>query len=52
MEREVKIDAKRPYTTPALWVHGGFEELTKTNNITNQSKVDGRGASADRRTIG
>ena len=51
MERVAKIEPKKPYTTPTLWVHGGFEELTKTSMIINRSQVDGRGISADRRTF-
>jgi hypothetical protein len=50
MEQDEKAPIRKPYTSPNLWVHGGFEELTRTI-ASFGPKVDGRGASADRRTV-
>ena len=52
MEQESKVPmpTRKPYTTPTLWVHGGFEDLTKTIALFG-TKVDGRGNSADNRTV-
>lgn len=49
MRKEPEATEKKPYKTPALWVYGGIEDLTKAT-ATFGARADTRGRNNDTRT--
>jgi hypothetical protein len=50
MDRGKKVSQKLPYSSPTLWVHGAFEQLTQTTGKMVGIHTDTRGLMMDLRT--